>query len=878
MRLAGFFLLTAGIVLADDPLPDPQLTALADQIFVAKDAAARAAVLDAHRDVVSPALARTMNRLAGQVFDHRDFAKARDMYEVSCEVAGKTGARHELADCTFDMGLAEVRLQRSEDARRHLEASVPMYTDTGDFDGLVKALNSLGVLTRNSGDYRGSLAYFQRALDYTGKAGETVLAQTNTNIATSYIRLGNHKAAIDCLQKALAITQRRGMMRESGLVLNNLASAYFGYGDMELAANYAEQALAIKEKTSEPGEIASSVLNVGVVQQAVGRTAEAKRSFERAMKLTEEPAMLPLRLTVMYNYGNLLFTQGAMAEAKESFTHTAEIAERAGDPSALANARVRLARIALKEQRFAEAESLARSAVEYGRSSGEVQVLMNALDTQGVALRELKRPDEAQASFEEAIRAIEETRTHLAGEQQSAVYFMEERRGVYLHMAQLQLDRGNQEAALAYVERSKARSLLDTLKLGNPSITTAMTPDEAAQERELARNLQSIRDALLLQSHRPNPDRKQLQEMRAQLEKARTAYRSFEASLYATHPKLKLHRAQFDPVAPRDLIAAYGDPATALLEYLIGDAGIHLFVVTSEGLKVYHLTKASAALQRDAARFRKQIADRDLEYRTLAASLYQDLLAPAAAQLKGKTTLVIAPDGFLWDVPFQALAAGGNRSLLETYTLSYTPSLTVLHELRKLRDPAPANPSVLAVNALDLPAAKREVDAMRQVYGAPRLQVLAGAGASREALRSEASKFDVVHVAAHGVFDNRSPLSSYLMLGEGTMEAREMMDLNLHARMVVLSGCETGRGEAAGGEGLLGMSWALFIAGTPATVASQWKVESDSTSRLMLEFHRNARREPRAKALRDAALAVMKNPEWRHPFYWSGFVVIGDGF
>jgi len=93
----------------------------------------------------------------------------------------------------------------------------------------------------------------------------------------------------------------------------------------------------------------------------------------------------------------------------------------------------------------------------------------------------------------------------------------------------------------------------------------------------------------------------------------------------------------------------------------------------------------------------------------------------------------------------------------------------------------------------------------------------------------------------------------------------------------VLSGCETGRG-AAGGEGLLGMSWALFIAGSPATLASQWKVESDSTARLMVEFHRGTQHLTKAAALRAAALEVMKNPVWRHPFYWSGFVLIGDGF
>jgi CHAT domain-containing protein len=51
----------------------------------------------------------------------------------------------------------------------------------------------------------------------------------------------------------------------------------------------------------------------------------------------------------------------------------------------------------------------------------------------------------------------------------------------------------------------------------------------------------------------------------------------------------------------------------------------------------------------------------------------------------------------------------------------------------------------------------------------------------------------------------------------------------------------------------------MFIAGVPATVVSQWKVESAPTRDLMVNFHR------------------MRNPETSHPFYWAGFVLVGDG-
>jgi len=96
--------------------------------------------------------------------------------------------------------------------------------------------------------------------------------------------------------------------------------------------------------------------------------------------------------------------------------------------------------------------------------------------------------------------------------------------------------------------------------------------------------------------------------------------------------------------------------------------------------------------------------------------------------------------------------------------------------------------------------------------------------------------------------------------------------------MVILSACETARGKISRGEGMIGMTWAAFIAGTPTTVASQWKVESRSTTELMLEFHRHLLKGKvsKAEAMRQAALKLKRTKEFAHPSYWAGFVVLGD--
>ena len=110
--------------------------------------------------------------------------------------------------------------------------------------------------------------------------------------------------------------------------------------------------------------------------------------------------------------------------------------------------------------------------------------------------------------------------------------------------------------------------------------------------------------------------------------------------------------------------------------------------------------------------------------------------------------------------------------------------------------------------------------------------------------------------------------------------------MKLNAETVVLSACDTARGRIGNGECLIGMTWALFVAGVPTTLASQWQVPSETTTRLMLSFHRKvvdgggsgAKKISKAEAWRQAALVMMNDPRYRmKPYYWAGFVVVGDG-
>ncbi len=202
-------------------------------------------------------------------------------------------------------------------------------------------------------------------------------------------------------------------------------------------------------------------------------------------------------------------------------------------------------------------------------------------------------------------------------------------------------------------------------------------------------------------------------------------------------------------------------------------------------------------------------------------------------------------------------------------------------------------PEVLAdEKLLPLPQTEHLVKTLSRLYGPDRSKVYVRSEAREDRAKREAGSCRILQFATHGILDDTNPMYSRLVMSQsgvgdhedGMLEAWEIMKLDLNAEMVVLSACDTARGRVASGEGMIGLAWAFFVAGCPTTVVSQWAVEVNSTTELMVGFHKRLKpgfegrssNASKAESLRAAMLTLMKNPRYRHPFYWAPFVVVGD--
>jgi CHAT domain-containing protein/Tfp pilus assembly protein PilF len=884
--------------------PDPRARAVVESLLAAPDAEARAAVLAGVPEELRGAPLRVALLEAAR-------ARLAGGQTAVAEVAYATA--QQLAEQAGDgVGLAAVLNGRANLLRRRgdyegglelLRRAEALFTAAGDAPRVAAALNNQAVLHRFLGDYDRALALYQRALDLSREQGNgRNVAMALNNIGVVLSNRGDHRRALDHFQRSLAGTAEDDPFRAD--IFANIGDLFQAQGSYGLAADHYRRALETHQRAS-PGEVPYDQAELGLLALIEGRLDEAERWFREAFAGAEKAEDASVAGDVLAHLGALALARGQPQQAHALYTDSRARAEATGDPEMQCSAATGQARAALATSHAAEAAEAARHAADLAERLDSPRLLWPALSALGHAQLSLGRDDEARRAFEGAVAAIEDWRQRVVGGEEQRQAFLEDKLEPYHALLDLLAASGRFPEALACAERARARTLSDVLEGGRVRLAARLGEAERGEERALERQL--------LQQHARRAAAGQARgapaEIRAHddaIQEARRALAAFQVRAYAARPELGLARGAAPPVSLAD-VAPLIDARTAALVYAVTPARVHLFVLTRDPgapdvrLEHHLLSVAPSDLARRVEAFRRQLAARDLDFSGAAQRLYADLLGPARRRLAGRTRLVLLPDAALWALPFAALAPRPGRSLVEQAALWYAPSLTALRILEAKAPLAPAERTLLAVGNPTLTSdhsgslppladAERQVQALRRVYGPGASRILVRAEAGEERVRAEAGRFGTLHFATHARIDDRSPLFSYLLMAgsgedaerDGRLEAREVLDLQLSASLVVLSACETGLGRQGAGEGTIGLSWAFALAGSPNVVASHWKVDAASTTALMTGFHARLQRAPAARAdvaeaLRQASLALRRDPRYRHPFYWAGFFLTGRG-
>ena len=306
----------------------------------------------------------------------------------------------------------------------------------------------------------------------------------------------------------------------------------------------------------------------------------------------------------------------------------------------------------------------------------------------------------------------------------------------------------------------------------------------------------------------------------------------------------------------------------------------------------------------------------------LAHELYQILVKPVEKSIGLSHRTFIVPDGELFSLSFEMLLSkeSGKKSftpldspeylqglLVSRYSFSYAPSPYFLNQknsgipsnssfliIANPVDPASLENSVqnsrdsLKLSELGpLPFAEAEAKRIKQVVS--QAEILRRAQATESNFKKIAHQMKVLHLATHGLFDDRFDAFSglFMALGndtinDGLLLGYEISDLNLNCTLVTLSACETGRGKTVAGEGVLGLPRLFLGAGAKTVLMTLWKVDDQFTSELMPAFYKNLFQKKMvvADALSQAKLEVFKQPDseihYEHPFFWAAFSLYGE--
>ncbi|BBP44522.1 CHAT domain-containing protein [Thiosulfativibrio zosterae] len=274
--------------------------------------------------------------------------------------------------------------------------------------------------------------------------------------------------------------------------------------------------------------------------------------------------------------------------------------------------------------------------------------------------------------------------------------------------------------------------------------------------------------------------------------------------------------------------------------------------------------------------------DRVMHIESLQAYISDSLLGPIWSNIAEAKSLLISPDSDLALVAFEALTTPNGKRLIEEKDISYTPSLSIwinthqrqasYNQQQRLSLLALANPDYSqqqsdqkAANSslpmitqrgqtvqrdqlfwVDLPGTEIEAKRIASIY--PDLTLKTGKDASKHWLVEQnqtgtLKQYKQLHFATHGYLDDSDPMQSSLVLSfdqgkaQAYLSAQDIYKLDLQSDLTVLSACNTAANEAKAGVGVVGLPFALYMAGNQSTLMTLWSVDDKVTAAYMQRFY-----------------------------------------
>lgn len=316
-----------------------------------------------------------------------------------------------------------------------------------------------------------------------------------------------------------------------------------------------------------------------------------------------------------------------------------------------------------------------------------------------------------------------------------------------------------------------------------------------------------------------------------------------------------------------------------IVSYEFTPSGQLLAFVLESGkpLRAVKLAANEERVVKIASETQTKIKDR-IFFKIDGKKIYDLLLKPLDLN---SSHIVIVPDKQLWRIPFHALSPDGNKYLIETNTISYSPSVYLLKQQLSSEPPRRRTIQIFAndtFNRQKLAYVNSEATSIGKLFGiSPRLNAT-----KSDFLKSSAGA-DILHFSMHAQLDSENSLSSFLAFqplaaDSGRLTVNDLLSVRLKPNnLAFLASCDTSK--VHNGEGLISIPWALLASGSSSVVSSQWEANDEATQSFSNAFYREyLDGHSTTRALQRAAVTIIrdKSTGFHEPFYWGAFTLLGD--
>lgn len=790
--------------------------------------------------------------------------------------------------------LAEAResfaaaLDTYDEARRHVDAGIAPELAADLFDNLGRLQRAAGFVSASDASHASALRL--------------------------YAQLGNCDSVRRTLARIGALHAQVGSFDDAIVELQRAASL----GCKELIASLDHGRLAPEPSREPSAPVCSSLLD------ADGLSADGKLAVLQAVLALEQASILSGQvdaaercLTKAHRYaatsrgqvrtsnarGELLLERRRPKEARAAFEEARRIADAAELPSAYEHrgrTLIGLARAGLLAGDVREAQLIALQALRASSTRADVGQTIESLLLLAEGFRTADELEIASRTLRVAAELIERVPIDELDGDVRATYLAAQH-AAFAELTELLASAARDEpaawAAFGIAERGRARSFKYALNQTETQRDHASVTSSSRTHDELLQRVSAVFHGATAGD---------LPGFVSRLDELGTGT-----------------AGTFTAVERRALLQRLARLEGVLVQYAIGRRGMFAFVLDERRIRVVPLGDREEIAD-IAGRLAEALRDREASItriHSIAQELAKRVWWPVAPFVAGRRVL-LAPDDALHFVPFAVLpwsAATGDDLVVHRAEIATVPSaLFVAHSMEVARsgarglaligdpvfrrsrweqqcrdgaeraDPAAGAPTQDTWTEWlpSLPASREEVlaiaDLARQARPQRRVETLLGCSATSAALRRAAREQSaVLHIATHGRIDARRPRLSALALTPDAEAPRDasfalldILDLDVAARLVTLSACDTSRGRLLRGEGVLGPAQAFLQAGASSVVASHWRVEDETTARFMRALYGRLLDENMsiAEALRRTQLAEQTVGT---SYSWAAFALYG---